>query len=708
MTQLRAPFRKSTVAIFSLWAVFLVELAGCIDQDEGVEIRSYILRDRIIVTDKLIRKKALYLSFSRTHAFSQRCAVRAQLIHQGQLISQSSLQTFKGITGSLFFDLPAEIPNGSYTIAVQLMDDNNKTLARISKTVDKKEFNRIFQKKSHGPKTHALPRKINPEIKNLPAQTFDHNQARKGYIVFQKSPLEYVYSDTRPESDDIVTQISLNVVKNEYVSIPISIYALQDLGTVNLKIDGVDKDTLRLNENITINHIESVDNQMGLSKGTYTIIPELIVPGSSIRINKGDTERFWLTLHIPSDTAAGTRMASIVISPEKGPQIHLPLRIKVNDITLEDVPGVHYFMLMTYEFTELVHNWSGKDKKRIYNHACQILKDYKAHGMTALCPHSPFIPIEDSHGGINLSDIKAALIAARDVGLKGPVIWYMGHLIQTAKPKHPGSILGFEPHRSYDVLEKLVREMDQFARDNHCPQIVFLPIDEPDDEYQDFRGERFNFTIPLLQRIKSYGGMTAVTAVSYNTFQPKDFLLTTRFSDKDLQKARKEGCAYIEYNNKVTTRCTNPAYARYIYGYYTWQRGLNGMCSWTFQNTQNASGDPRIADTAHGDIYLAYPDPDGPLASLTWEAVREGIEDYKLLYQLEKRMKVLVSNGHSIIKYNDLLCDIREKATAPDCVETNHQEWNPEDFAQTKGDIIRMILETETLLGKSPKPSNAP
>lgn len=58
------------------------------------------------------------------------------------------------------------------------------------------------------------------------------------------------------------------------------------------------------------------------------------------------------------------------------------------------------------------------------------------------------------------------------------------------------------------------------------------------------------------------------------------------------------------------------------------------MSTWTFQNTQNASGWPAKADAPGRDIYLAYPDPDGPLSTPEWEAVREGIEDHKLLYQL--------------------------------------------------------------------------
>jgi hypothetical protein len=44
-----------------------------------------------------------------------------------------------------------------------------------------------------------------------------------------------------------------------------------------------------------------------------------------------------------------------------------------------------------------------------------------------------------------------------------------------------------------------------------------------------------------------------------------------------------------------------------------------------------------------GDDHLVYPGPMGPLSSIRWEAMRDGIEDYEMLKLLQKRNPKLAS-----------------------------------------------------------------
>jgi len=150
----------------------------------------------------------------------------------------------------------------------------------------------------------------------------------------------------------------------------------------------------------------------------------------------------------------------------------------------------------------------------------------------------------------------------------------------------------------------------------------------------------------------------------------------------------------------VTTKCNNPAYARYIYGYYTWENNIDGMTSWTFQNTQNASGLPTKADASGSDIYLAYPDPHGPLATLKWEAIREGIDDHKLIYQLQKRITTLQEKGIDTSHYEKFLKEIRGKQGVPGCSFEAHDGWNSLIFEQQRNNLISMILDAETKIGQ--------
>jgi hypothetical protein len=125
------------------------------------------------------------------------------------------------------------------------------------------------------------------------------------------------------------------------------------------------------------------------------------------------------------------------------------------------------------------------------------------------------------------------------------------------------------------------------------------------------------------------------------------------------------------------------------------------MSSWTFQNTQNASGLPTKADAPGRDIYLAYPDPNGPLATLKWEAIREGINDHKLLYQLVKRVKELEEKGIDTSKFEEFLLGIRKIEGIPGCQIGDEQKWNPAFFEKSRDHLISMILDAEAKLDLS-------
>jgi len=119
------------------------------------------------------------------------------------------------------------------------------------------------------------------------------------------------------------------------------------------------------------------------------------------------------------------------------------------------------------------------------------------------------------------------------------------------------------------------------------------------------------------------------------------------------------------------------------------------MSSWTFQNTQNARGLPGRAGVPANDVYLAYPDPNGPLATLKWEAIREGIDDHKLVYQLVKRIQKLKGKGINASKYEDFLLGIRKKEGRPGCQIGDYEKWSPIAFQKGRDQLISMILDAD-------------
>jgi hypothetical protein len=660
-----------------------------------VDIRSCVLRDRVVVLDRVLLKKSLFIAFSVSGTAQVQGDLWAEggLFHEGKNVARSFTRLRGEQNGNLVFDLPDEMPGGIYTIRIDIKDDQGILSAQGIRTIQRSEL-KNFIGENGSIAVPVLREAPTPEDAG-PISVTDADRA-SGYIVFSRSTLGYEFSNSSPKPSEIIRAVSLRAVRNESVPISISLYPLQNLGTVRLEVDDIKGNTGQTSTiHPAIGVIENVESTVGTPSGEFRNLPTLIRPGSKAKAEQGQCCRFWLTIRVSAFVQPGLYSGTVRIIPQHGRARELPLQVLVEPITLEDIPGKDYFMLMTYEFTELVMPWNKKERKAIARSASNVLKDYKDHGMTTLAIHSPFVLITREDGTPVLDDIFAALIAARDQGFSRPIIWYLGHLIQTAKPKHPGNIIGFEEKAATARLRYLVKTVSAFAAKNHCPPVIFLPIDEPDDSSQDYRDKRRAITPLLLKTIKESGGMTMLTSGHYEQWKPVDYVCSSEPDIQQLQAAHRDGSVYWLYNNEVTTRCENPAYARYVYGHYTWRNNIDGMSSWTFQNTQNASGFPTRADRAGRDIYLAYPDPRGPLATLKWEAVRDGINDHKLIYQLMKRTAELKKHGIDTARYDAYLSGLKEKKGEPGCRGNEQSGWDPAFFERTRQELISLILEAD-------------
>jgi hypothetical protein len=643
-------------------------------------------------------KKALYVSFSFTKSIKKykHMNVYGFLLNGDRIVSETSLKACSENNGNLVFDLPYQIPDGQYKINIDAFVEKGNLVATGFVVVERSDFKGIFdpQRKNAVRVFEEIPARREPEV----VKPTIHDKS-VGYMIFSRSPIEYVFPGSRPQKSEIINHLAVQVVRNEFEPITFSLYPLGNLGRVKISVsDLVGAKESISRDKIKVAYVEVLQETIGLPEGKFENVPTLIRPGNEVNIEAGKCQTFWLTVRIDDNVLPGVYKGKVTVSPQNGSKSTLPIEVTVVPISLEDVLGIDYFMMMTYEFTELSMPWSKEEKEKIYKSACNILKDYKEHGMTTLCFHSPFVLITNEDGTPNLEDIFAALRAAKEIGFKRPIVWYMGHLIQTSKPKHPGNITGFNKEVHLSRLKYLVETVSKYAKEHDCPDVIFLPIDEPGDAYQDFRNKRHTITPLLLKTIKDLGVKNMVTTRDYKQFKPVDYLCSGEMKKEDLDAAHDGGSVYWLYNNEVTTKCFNPTYARYIYGYYTWMNNVDGMSSWTFQNTQNARGLPGRAGFPANDVYLAYPDPNGPIATLKWDAIREGIDDHKLLYQLVKRIQKLKGKGINTSKYEDFLFGIRKKEGTPGCQIGDYEKWNPIFFQKSKKHLISMILDAEAKL----------
>ena len=344
---------------------------------KAIDIQSYILRDRVVVTDRILMKKALYVSFSIKGNPSEQRNIKAngRLLIDGEIFSESSIGFSSDVSGNVVFDLPGRIPDGLYTIEIHAFDDKGTWVAKDSKTIEREEMKSSFEDKVK-PDTSAF------EEVPFPVESHDFAPTDKdksiGYITFVRSPLEYIFPGSRPGHSEVIESLSIRVAGNEFEPITFSLYPIQDLGMVRVSIDDLKgTDNFISNDNVEIAFVESVEDTSGLPLGKFRMFPKMIKPGSRVKVESGESRRFWLTIRVDKNVAPGVYTGRITISPQYGKETSVPLKVTVVPITLEDIPCIDYFMLMTYEFTELSMPWTREEREKIYDSACNVLKDYR-------------------------------------------------------------------------------------------------------------------------------------------------------------------------------------------------------------------------------------------------------------------------------------------------------------------------------------------
>lgn len=125
----------------------------------------------------------------------------------------------------------------------------------------------------------------------------------------------------------------------------------------------------------------------------------------------------------------------------------------------------------------------------------------------------------------------------------------------------------------------------------------------------------------------------------------------------------------------------------------TWALGMRGFQYWCVDYCEKGR-DPYagLCDVTpvNGDGLLVYPGADGPVDSIRWETIRDGIEDYDYLRLLGDRVKKLEAAGGNAALLEQARKALNLKALVPDLVSFPR---DPKVLADKRAEIARMIVQ---------------
>ena len=138
------------------------------------------------------------------------------------------------------------------------------------------------------------------ELPEKPVDAFP-NEAEKarGYVVFQRPASDPVWPTSSPKGGgEEIDRIDASIAHGQFLAIPICVFPFQDLGNVKVAGD-VFLPYDRHRSVLHFGYVEYKIRRVDEEGKQYQVRPALIRNKDTVRIDKGVTRQFWLTLEMP-------------------------------------------------------------------------------------------------------------------------------------------------------------------------------------------------------------------------------------------------------------------------------------------------------------------------------------------------------------------------------------------------------------------------
>ena len=367
-------------------------------------------------------------------------------------------------------------------------------------------------------------------------------------------------------------------------------------------------------------------------------------------IPAGETQQFWVTVHIPEGTSPGTYTGRMTLKAQNAPEMVMPFTIEALPFALE--PSVLRYSI--YYRGRLAEDLKGSiaSKWKSPRQYSAEMRNLKAHGITHPTCHQDFDEPQLLDRAIELR---------KRAGIAVDPFYTLG--LQTR---------GYTSPKELAALKEQVRSGLAQVRRHGIKELYIYGIDEASGEA--LKSERASF-----QAAREAGAKVFVACAS-GAFELIGDLLNLAVFNGPLNPGEAKKWHSLEHrifsyaNPQVGLE--EPETYRRNYGLALWKAGYDGAMNYAYQHN---FGDIYV-DGDHEtfrDHVFAYPTADGVIDTIQWEGFREGVDDVRYLTTLLK----------AIENAADDKADLAKEA----------KQWieaiNPDDDLQTiRGEMVKWIL----------------
>ncbi len=383
-------------------------------------------------------------------------------------------------------------------------------------------------------------------------------------------------------------------------------------------------------------------------------IPDPIHPGAAWALEAGRAQPIWLTVRTPRDAAPGRYEGTVTVAAG-GAEQAVPLRLTVYGF---EMPVERHLLYTNWcnagQFASKhgVEMWS-EEFWAVFERYLAAMAD---HRQNILWVDPGTIEITEDGDGFHFDFSRfdrwvetcekhgvADRIEIQQLGSFGPEGWAGDQIVLMDRPVR--SLETGETRRApaSEVLPDYLRALEAHLRERGWLERTLLHIaDEPSQSNHLSWSEQSAFVRQYAPGIRQIDAIEGPRFDGLDVWVPK--LSHLRAWNRHFQKAQADGAEMWFYT------CCHPMglYPNRFLDYsllktrvlhwYNWRYDLAGYLHWGLNFwTDDPFTEVTFAGLPPGDCYIIYPGPDGPLSSIRWDAVRDGIEDYEYLWLLTHR-----------------------------------------------------------------------
>jgi len=510
-----------------------------------------------------------------------------------------------------------------------------------------------------------------PHVDDTPAPEYAEAEKRRGFVIYRKPWVTNVWPNTVPRREEFNPTLKAFASPDEYEPLTFTVMPLRDFKRAMVTVTDLRTEDGRVipRSDIEVRYVQYKWVKPGYGMfGEYYRAPDLLArfrDPQPLRAN--ENFRVWMTVHARPFTPEGTYRGKAVLTLDGKRAADVPILFRVLPIRLQKDPTVIYSTY--YRFRDYFVKGAPDDFSRRWwaRKIEQDLASMAAHGYTSFLNsigRGSVTRMGDTWVA-NFDALQNRLDMARRNGLcqdtKQPVVVQFTNPLRELYKQHmngkeiPSHIRGIKmpPQAFFDDVTGMVRAFEAERKMRGLPEFLYYPIDEPTRTTP----VSMDFMVAIFKAIKKVPGVRIyVTAdPAEPAFAPMkpyvDFWCNfwPSLSPEEVRADLSErGVVHWLYPNHVSggdNDHTPVAGARMVYGFWLWRAGYKGLMPWTFEAISGGNPENYLEGT-HMDFFNHTDDDASVLPVTLYEGCREGIDDGRYVYTLQRWIEKARQLGH--------------------------------------------------------------